>query len=75
MLDALEINIGKQIEMVWIFPEGDSAYVGKRMLKLKLPETRLKGRLKWRFVEEGGYVGKEDAEDRVRWKKMICHGD
>ena len=58
-----------------------SEYIGSRMLRLELPGRRPRGRPKKRFMdvvkEDMKVVGvrKEDAEDRVRWRRIICCGD
>ena len=45
----------------------DSEYIGRRMMMLELPHSRLRGRLKRRFMD----AVKEDVENRVRWRQMI----
>ena len=59
----------------------DEAYVGRRMLEMDLPGRRKRGRPKRRYMDvmkedmiEIG-VTEEDAEDRVRWRRMIRCGD
>ncbi|KAM8853652.1 putative transposon-derived protein F52C9.6 [Synchiropus picturatus] len=59
----------------------ESQYIGRRMLRLELPGRRWRGRPKMRFMEvvkeDMRFVGlrEEEAEDRVRWRKMIRCGD
>lgn len=63
---------------VW---RSDAEYIGKRMLKMELPGKRKRGRPKRRFMdavrEDMQVVGtiEEDAEERIRWKRMIRCGD
>lgn len=48
---------------------------------MKLPGERARGRLKRRLIavvrEDMTAVGdgEENAEDRLRWKRVTCHGD
>jgi len=58
----------------------DAGYIRKRMVKMKLPDLRKRGRPKRRFIDvvrEDMQVGiaEEDAEDRKTWKQMIHCGD
>ena len=59
----------------------DSEYISGRMMRLELPGRRSRGRPKRRFMdvvkEDMKLVGvrEEDADDRVRWRWMICCGD
>ncbi|KAK3530942.1 hypothetical protein QTP70_006501 [Hemibagrus guttatus] len=59
----------------------DSEYIGRRMLDMKLPGRRQRGRPKRRYMnginEDRKLVGAsvEDAEDRDRWREMIRCGD
>ncbi|KAK3569126.1 hypothetical protein QTP86_024493 [Hemibagrus guttatus] len=59
----------------------ESEYIGRRMLDMKLPGRRQRGRLKRRYMdvinEAMKLVGArvEDAEDRDRWREMIRCGD
>ena len=56
-----------------------SEYFGRRMLKMELPIRSQRGRSKTRFMdmmrEHTQIVGEreEDAEDRERWRRMICY--
>ena len=58
----------------------DQDYVGRKMMEIKLPENRKRGRPKRRFldiVREGmGEVGAKetDVKDRTVWRKMIRCG-
>ncbi|KAK3529832.1 hypothetical protein QTP86_006912 [Hemibagrus guttatus] len=58
----------------------DSEYIGRRMLDMELPGRRQRGRPKRRYMdginEDMKLVGAsvEDAEDRDRWREMICCG-
>ena len=58
----------------------DSQYIDRRMMRLERPGRRSRGRPKRRFMdvvkEDMKLVGvrEEDAEDRVRWRQMICCG-
>ena len=59
----------------------DAQHVCQRVLHMRLPGKRRRGRLKRRYMyavkedmEEVGAVG-EDAEDRMRWKRLICCGN
>ena len=58
----------------------DSEYIGMRMMRMELPGRRPL-RPKRRFMdvvtEDIKLVGEreEDAENRVRWRRMICCGD
>ena len=50
----------------------DGEYVGRRMMRLELPDRRPRGRPKRRFLD----VVKEDmklvgVKDRVRWRQMF----
>ncbi|KAF7641470.1 hypothetical protein LDENG_00280470 [Lucifuga dentata] len=51
------------------------------MLRLELPGRRPRGRPKRRFMDAVKEdmklvdVREEEAEDRVRWRQMICCGD
>ena len=59
----------------------DAGYTGRRMLKMELPGKRKRGRPKKKFIdrlrEDMQVIGatEKDAEDRNRWKRMICCGD
>ncbi|MCI4387574.1 hypothetical protein PGIGA_G00075700 [Pangasianodon gigas] len=59
----------------------ESEYIGRRMLDMELPGRRQRGRPKRRYMEvineDMKLVGAsvEDAEDRDRWRVMICCGD
>ncbi|KAK3548456.1 hypothetical protein QTP70_013155 [Hemibagrus guttatus] len=59
----------------------ESEYIGRRMLDMKLPGRRQRGRPKRRYMdginEDMKLVGAsvEDAEDRDRWREMIRCGD
>jgi len=59
----------------------DSGCVGRRMLEMELPGRRQRGRPKRRYMdavrEDMQIVGirVEDAENRERWKSMICYGN
>ena len=59
----------------------DSEYIGRRMLSLELPGKRSRGRPKRRFMDavnedmKVAGVRVEDAEDRLRWRKLIRCGD
>ncbi|XP_060743999.1 uncharacterized protein LOC132857897 [Tachysurus vachellii] len=59
----------------------ESEYIGRRMLDMELPGRRQRGRPKRRYMdvinEDMKLVGAsvEDAEDRDRWREMICCGD
>ncbi|KAK3518525.1 hypothetical protein QTP70_001508 [Hemibagrus guttatus] len=59
----------------------ESEYIGKRMLDMELPGRRQRGRPKRRYMdginEDMKLVGasSEDAEDRDRWREMICCGN
>ena len=58
----------------------DQEYVGRKMMEMKLPEKRRRGRPKRRFLdvvkEDMGEVGvkKTDLENRTVWRKMIRCG-
>ena len=58
----------------------DQEYVGKKMMEMKLPGKRKRGRPKRRFLdvvkEDMGKVGAKetDVEDRTFLRKMICCG-
>ena len=55
--------------------------MGRRMLRLELPGRRPRGRPKRRFMDvvkedmKVVAVREEEAEDRVRWRQMICCDD
>lgn len=59
----------------------DEEYVGRRMLEMYLPGRRKRGKPKRRFmvaVKEDMFlmgVTEEEAEDRVRWRRLIHCGD
>ncbi|KAK3571603.1 hypothetical protein QTP86_015338 [Hemibagrus guttatus] len=59
----------------------ESEYIGRRMLDMELPGRRQRRRPKRRYMdginEDMKLVGAsvEDAEDRDRWRGMICCGD
>ena len=59
----------------------DVEYIGRRLMKMEVPGRRKRGRPKRRFrdvvKEDMQVVGvsEQDAEDRNRWKGMICCGD
>ena len=58
----------------------DQEYVGRKMMKIELPEKRKRGRPKRRFLdvvkEDMGEVGAKetDVEDRKIWRMMIRCG-
>jgi len=59
----------------------DAQHVCQRVLRMRLPGKRRRGRPKRRYMdevkedmEEVGAV-EEDAEDRMRWKRLIRCGD
>ncbi|KAK3543056.1 hypothetical protein QTP70_010554 [Hemibagrus guttatus] len=59
----------------------ESEYIGRRMLDMELPGRRQRGRPKRRYMDginkDMKLVGAsvEVAEDRDRWREMICCGD
>ena len=57
----------------------DQEYVGRRVIKIKLLIKRKRGRPKRRFLDvvkkDMGKVGaREDIENRIRWRNIICCG-
>ena len=67
--------------MVWHVCRSDEGYIGRRMLRMELPDKRKRGRPKRRFMdgirEDMKAIGAKDndTEDRVRWRGMIRCGD
>ena len=59
----------------------DSGYIDRRMIEMKLPSRRRRGRPKRRYMdavkEDMQVVGVrlEDTENRVKWKTMIRPGN
>ena len=59
----------------------DTGYIGRRMLNMKLPGKRKRGRPKRRFTdvikEDMLVIGvtERDVEDRQKWRRMIRCGD
>ena len=77
MLDVLERKSKTRLRWFGHVQRG-SKFIGRRMMRLELPDRRPRGRPKRGFMvvvkEDMKLVGtrEEDAEDRVRWRWMIC---
>ena len=71
-------NEVREVALLWFghVQRRDREYVGRRMMRLEMPDRRPRGRPK-RFMdvikENTKLVGvrEEDAVDRVRWRWMI----
>ena len=71
---------GGLAEVVWTCHEERQEYVGRKMMEMKLPGKRKRGRPKRRFLdlvkEDTGEVGarEKDIKNRTLWKNMIRCG-
>ena len=74
-------NTRDKTEMVWTRTEDNGGYIGRRMLRMELPEKRKLVRPKRRFMDAVredmavAEVTEEDAEDRTEWRWKIRCGN
>ena len=68
-------------ELVWTCTNENDGYIGRRMLRMELPEKGKQGRHKMWFMDAVreylavAKVTEEDAEGRTEWRRKIRCGD